>query len=245
MATKDPTKTAAAKNAAAAAAAAAAKAKTAPKKTSPADKAAAASAKAKEAQAAATAAEKEQEKAAKEQEKARKAADVWLENTAKRVNAVVSKIETYDGKADNFRATLSVHLAEAEEVCKGNGIKFKEWAEQNVVRLDGEAYSYGEIRRLVRVGNSDDPIAAIADMRNKTAARVKKHADAKKDEAATTAAPPSVAPVISTASADTVFEAFEALSSKAQIAVLKKAGKSLGLTITKGSVALWPTASGK
>ena len=221
----DPAEKAAA--AAAKAAAAAAKAK----KTSPADKAAAASVKAKEAKVAAAAAEKEQEKA-------RKAADVWLESTSKRINVIVGKIETYDGKSDNFRATLSVHLAEAEEVCKGNGIKFKEWAEKNVLRLDGGAYSYGEIRRLVRVGNSDDPAAAIADMRNKTAARVKKHADKKKIETAA----PTPEPIVSTASADTVFEQFEKLSSKAQIAFLKQVGERLSLTIMKGEVNLWPVA---
>ena len=203
------------------------------KKASPADKAAAASAKAKVAKVAAAAAEKEQGKA-------RKAADAWLENTSKRINVVVGKIETYDGKADNFRATLSVHLAEAEEVCKGNSIKFKEWAEKNVLRLDGGAYSYGEIRRLVRVGNSDDPNKAIADMRNNTAARVKKHADKKRDADEKRDNADTPEPEIPASSANTVFEQFDKLSSKSQIAFLKQVGAVLDLSIMKGKIKIWP-----
>ena len=196
----------------------------------------------KPAEKAAKEAEQEAAKVEREREKAEKQANSWLEKTAKTINVVVGKIEGYQGKSDDFRATLSVHLAEAEEVCKGNGIKFKEWAEENVKRKDGNSMSYGEVRRLVRIGQSDDPRAAIEDMRNKTAARVKKHSDAKKEEAAANAQAAEAAPV-STASADTVFEAFEKLSSKAQIAFLKKAGKALGLTIDKSGVALYPTAS--
>ena len=79
------------------------------------------------------------------------------------------KINVCVGKADDYRVTAACHLAEAKRLCKEEGKVFKEWVVKNI------EFSYTEAVRLATAGGSDDPEKAIADMRQKTKAKVQKH----------------------------------------------------------------------
>ena len=84
-----------------------------------------------------------------------------LDDLANKINVCVSKL-------DNYRATVAVHLADAKALCKVEGVTFKAWAKDNI------KLSYHETVRLAKVGESDDPTKAIADMREKTRATVQR-----------------------------------------------------------------------
>ncbi len=85
-----------------------------------------------------------------------------LDDLANKINVCVSKL-------DNYRATVAVHLADAKALCKVKGVTFKAWVKDNI------KLSYHETVRLAKVGESDDPTKAIADMREKTRARQPRH----------------------------------------------------------------------
>ena len=215
---KGPAQSQAAKKAAAAARTAAAKA---------------AAEKAKAVRAKAAELKKEQDAVATEimQTKAQKT----LTRESKYINATLEKLNKTLDKADDWRATLSVRLAGAEKICKEAKINFKEWAEANITQ------SYPEVRRLVKIGNSDDPVQAIADMRAKTAARVKKHADKKKAEQQVTEAKAKAAQAQGV-TVPALARAFGELKPAQQTAFLKRIAKEHELAIaTADGEAIYPT----
>ena len=71
-------------------------------------------------------------------------------------------------KSDDYRVTAACHLAEAKRLCAEQGITFKDWASEHI------KFSYDEARKLAKAGETGDPAKAIADMRERTKASVKK-----------------------------------------------------------------------
>ena len=185
----------------------------------------------------------------------------WLARAAGTINGIIKRLGAAESKADDQRATLAVSLSEAEEVCKGSKLSFKEWAEGNILKMDGSGpYSYPELRRLTKIGRDaegDETTArkALEDMRAETARRVREHAERKKEE------PPATPPageretppgaghnggpdmnVAANADPMMLLDAVKSMSAKSQLAFLEKVGEVLGLTIitTKTNRQIWP-----
>ena len=78
------------------------------------------------------------------------------------------KINVCATKAEDYRVTAAIHLAEAKALCKRDGIHFKEWVSKEI------KFSYDEARKLAVCGELNDPKKAIADMRARTKASVAK-----------------------------------------------------------------------
>lgn len=102
---------------------------------------------------------------------------------AKEVNARFESADKMDAKADDHRLSAAIRLAEAKDKCEKAKINFKKWCEENVKQ------SYETCRKLVPIGQSSEPAAALADMRNKNKKANKAHRDAKKSGAAQAALP--------------------------------------------------------
>lgn len=111
----------------------------------------------------------EKEKAAAEKVKARAKVEAKLEPLAKEILHRLEMATKMDSKADDHRLSASLQFAEAKKMCDDNGINFKEWSAKHIPNQ-----SYETIRQMVRVGASDDPKLALADMRKGTADRNKK-----------------------------------------------------------------------
>jgi hypothetical protein len=90
----------------------------------------------------------------------------YLQQIGARINKAVKHY-------DDQRLQIAADLAEAKSVCKKAGIKFKSWVMRDV-RL-----SYTEASRLAKIGASDDPAKALAELREKQNKRKREH-DAKK-----------------------------------------------------------------
>ena len=187
----------------------------------------------------------------------------WLNKQAATIQAVIKRLTTAEGRADDQRAVLSVALAEAEEICKSSKISFRTWAEENIKRMDGTGpYSYPELRRLTKIGRAaggDEAEARklLTEMRAATAQRVKEHTERKKEEneanaeAAQKAAEPSSGeghnggpPMQVAAHADPsgLVRVVSELAAQAQLNFLEQLGEALGLTITiaKSGRQVWP-----
>lgn len=85
----------------------------------------------------------------------------YLKRLSTRINAAVRK-------QDDARLQMAIDLAEAKAVCKRSGLKFKAWVKQEV------QLSYSQAAKLAKIGSSDDPEAALAELRKKTKDGVKK-----------------------------------------------------------------------
>ena len=191
----------------------------------------------------------------------------WLNKQAVTIQAVIKRLTTAEGRADDQRAVLSVALAEAEEICKSSKISFRTWAEENIKRMDGTGpYSYPELRRLTKIGRAaggDEAEARklLTEMRAATAQRVKEHTERKKEEneanaeaAQKAAQEPSEAssseghnggpPMQVAAHADPsgLVRVVSELAAQAQLNFLEQLGEALGLTITiaKSGRQVWP-----
>ena len=187
----------------------------------------------------------------------------WLNKQAVTIQAVIKRLTTAEGRADDQRAVLSVALAEAEEICKSSKISFRTWAEENIKRMDGTGpYSYPELRRLTKIGRAaggDEAEARklLTEMRAATAQRVKEHTERKKEEneanaeAAQKAAEPSSneghnggPPMQVAAHTDPsgLVRVVSELAAQAQLNFLAQLGEALGLTITiaKSGRQVWP-----
>ena len=198
-------------------------AKTAKEKAATA-KAKAAEAKVKAAEAKAAEAEKAAEIEAAANAKAVKALDA----KARTVSGIVGRINKQETRTDDLRLTLAQHLAEAEKICAAGKVKFKDWVEANVEIRQG----YAEVRRLVKIGNADDPKKALEDLRAGVRDRVKKHSDKKKAEAAETKkTAEAVSPAPPSDPAEHVLEIFGGLSKRKQLDILKTIAKDLELEI--------------
>ena len=120
---------------------------------------------------------------------AEKAAEVTKANLklapiAKEINVRFEKIAKLEGDANDHRLAASLRLAEAEKVCVEAGIKFKDWAVENV-----KEQSWETVRKLVYVGKSENPKLALADQRKANAKRNQEHRAKKKAAPAKVEAP--------------------------------------------------------
>ena len=187
----------------------------------------------------------------------------WLNKQAVTIKAIIKRLTTAEGRADDQRAALAVALSEAEETCKASKLSFREWAEENIKKMDGSGpYSYSELRRLTKIGRDaggDEAAArqALEDLRADTARRVREHAERKKEENEANAeaaqkaaeAPSSNGhnggpPMQVAANTDPsgLIRVVSELSAKAQLSFLEQLGEALGLTITiaKSGRQVWP-----
>ena len=206
------------------------------------------------------AAESAQKKARADAAKLAAANAKWLNKQAVTIKAIIKRLTTAEGRADDQRAALAVALSEAEETCKASKLSFREWAEANIKKMDGSGpYSYSELRRLTKIGRDargDEAAArqALEDLRADTARRVREHAERKKEanaEAAQKAAEASPnnghnggPPMQVAANTDPsgLVRVVSELSAKAQLGFLEQLGEALGLTITiaKSGRQVWP-----
>jgi hypothetical protein len=99
-----------------------------------------------------------------EKEKAVKVAktEAKLEPIAKEITERLRLADLSETKADDHRIAAAIKFADARKMCDDVGIAFKPWAEKHLPNQ-----SYETIRKLVAVGNADDPKLALADMRGK------------------------------------------------------------------------------
>ena len=96
---------------------------------------------------------------------------------AKEINHKLEQATKTDAKADDYRLSAALRLAEAKARCETDKMGFKQWAEENVTQ------SYETVRKLAVVGAADDPKLALEDMRGKNKVANKKLRDKKASEA--------------------------------------------------------------
>lgn len=99
-----------------------------------------------------------------------------LNPIAKEINARFAKADKLDGQADDHRLAAAIQLAEAKKICTAAKLPFKKWVDENVEQ------SWETARKLIPIGESKDPAAALADMRAGGKARMKKLRDKRKAE---------------------------------------------------------------
>lgn len=90
-----------------------------------------------------------------------------LSPIAKEINVRMEKASKAEKDAQDHRLSACHRFAEAKELCEANKVNFKKWCEENV------EVSYHTARKLVAIGQSDDPRAALEDLRVKTAKQMK------------------------------------------------------------------------
>lgn len=117
--------------------------------------------------------------------KQQKAKD-FLAPIAKEINHRLKQAEKMESDGLNHRLAASIQAARAKEQCKANQINFKSWCDAHLTM------TYENIRKLARIGASDDPKLALDDMRAKAViAQAKQREKAKAEKAAAKAAKPS------------------------------------------------------
>ncbi|MGI8705154.1 MAG: hypothetical protein ACR2JJ_05080 [Sphingomicrobium sp.] len=78
-------------------------------------------------------------------------------------------------KSDDYRVTAACHLAQAKVHCRAAKRPFKDWVARELGAKEGAArLGYTEAVRLAKIGASDDPAKALADLRAKTRTSVAK-----------------------------------------------------------------------
>lgn len=82
-----------------------------------------------------------------------------LTRSAKEIDVRFEKASKLDGQADDHRLAAALLLADAKKKCEDVGLNFKEWANANIHQ------SYENVRKLVTVGQAEDPKLALTDMR--------------------------------------------------------------------------------
>jgi hypothetical protein len=142
------------------------------------------------------------------------AANKKMDPLAREVNTRFEKIAKLEGDANDHRLSAALRLAEAEKIASEAGIKFKEWAAENIKEQGWEA-----VRKLLYVGRSEDPKAALSDMRGQARKAAKKHRDGKKADKPAIKAPAKPIDVVM------------ALKPEDQTDVIKKVAKDLGLAV--------------
>ena len=85
---------------------------------------------------------------------------------ATEINIRLGKAEGYDGraetalqKADDHRLAAALQLAEARTLADDHRIGWKRWVGKNIDR------SYRDVKRLVAIGSSEDPVLALVSAR--------------------------------------------------------------------------------
>jgi hypothetical protein len=158
---------------------------------------------------------------------AAKAAAVTVANKslapiAKEVNVRFDKIAKLEGDANDHRLSASLQIARAAQICEGAGIKFKDWAADNLKDDKGTPRPWETVRKLLYVGKADEPAKALADQRAAGKKAQAKLRDKKKTTEATarvTHAP--IAPI----------DVVVGLKPEDQLALVKKVSKDLGMSV--------------
>ena len=83
----------------------------------------------------------------------------FLQPLAHEINARLEKAEQIIGKADDHRLAAALKLEQARKECAAKKVNFKKWCEANV------KHAYESVRKLVRIGGSEDPPKALSDLR--------------------------------------------------------------------------------
>ena len=145
---------------------------------------------------------------------------------AHEINARLEKAAKMDDKAFDHRLAAALKMEEARATCKRLKITFKKWIEENV------KLSYTEVLRLAKAGGSDDPRAALEDLRASGAARQKKHregqAAAPRDATLPSDEPPAMPPQSLFSHA---FDAAAALSDEQEIELVKTRAHEHGMAV--------------
>ena len=104
----------------------------------------------------------------------------------KEITTRLDKATTAEGKADDMRLSAAQIMATVETQFIENKptVKFKDWCETNGIVTSAKGRSWENLRKLLTVGKSDDPVAALEDLRAANAAankRARAKADAESD----------------------------------------------------------------
>tara|TARA_R110002072_G_scaffold273239_5_gene433967 strand:- start:3268 stop:4083 length:816 start_codon:yes stop_codon:yes gene_type:complete len=105
-----------------------------------------------------------------------------LNSKGKRICAELDKAVTADKRADDLRLTAAVELAAVEnefQARKPKGVKFKDWCAEQGITSDAPGRSWENVRKLIPIGNADDPAQALEDLRYGNAQRNRKARAAK------------------------------------------------------------------
>lgn len=105
-------------------------------------------------------------------------AEAKLEPLGKEILERLRLADLSETKADDHRISAAERFAEARKLCDDAGINFKDWSAKHIPNQ-----SYETIRKLVAVGNAENPKLALADMRGKNKEANKKLRKAKKARA--------------------------------------------------------------
>lgn len=90
---------------------------------------------------------------------------------AKEINVRLTKAERIISQANDHRLAAALLVAEARgriEAGEAGNVTWSKWAAQNIDR------SRSEVNKLLKIGQSDDPRAAVNDVRKKAAASMAK-----------------------------------------------------------------------
>jgi hypothetical protein len=87
---------------------------------------------------------------------------VAMSRTTDQLTQLADAINACLTKADDYRVRTAIHLAEAQDICRAQGITFKDWVAANI------KLGYHESVRLAGAGHKPDVAQAIADMRERS-----------------------------------------------------------------------------
>ena len=147
-------------------------------------------------------------------------ANLKLSPLAKEVNVRFEKIAKLEGDANDHRLAAALRLAEAEKIAVAAGIKFRDWAVENI-----KEQSWETVRKLVYVGKSEDPKLALTDQRKANAKRNQEHRAKKKEAPAAKVEAPKPKDVVL------------ALKPEEQTKLVNDVAKDLGLVVrTKSEI---------
>ena len=95
-------------------------------------------------------------------------ASAALDRLALDINARLDAAEKHakrakaaDEKADDFRLSAALQVAQARRVAKEAGIGWRAWSQKHIHR------SYSDVKRLARIGDAPNPKLALADERQR------------------------------------------------------------------------------
>ena len=103
----------------------------------------------------------------------------FLASVKPQVKEIVTRLDkalVAEDKADDMRLSAAHIMATVEAQFTENKpkMKFKDWCETNGICTDAKGRSWENLRKLLTVGKSDDPAAALEDMRSANAAANKR-----------------------------------------------------------------------
>jgi len=145
-----------------------------------------------------------------------------LKPLVKKINTHFALAKKNDAKADDNRLAAALHLDDAKQRCEADGLNFKKWAMENI-----EDQAWETVRKLVAVGGAANPALALADMRAGNKTDAKKSRQKAKAKARGHAA--TVETLRQTTPLERIDQAFEAISDKATLEIIKSRAKKEGM----------------